>query len=48
MFQAALTGLGPVLFGFAGTPEASVFYAQAASEVGVVAMTDWDAAGARG
>ena len=43
MFQAALTGLGPMLFGFADTPEANVFYGQAASEVGVVTMTDWNA-----
>ena len=42
--QAALAGLGPVLFGFASAPEAKTFYAQASSEVGVIAMTDWDAA----
>ena len=42
--QAALAGLGPALFGFAGDPEAQFFYGQAASEVGVIAMTDWDAA----
>lgn len=41
--QAALAGFGPLLFGFADTPEASTFYSQAASEVGVVAMTDWNA-----
>jgi hypothetical protein len=41
--QAALAGLGPVLFGFAGTEEAKTFYAQALSEVGVIAATDWDA-----
>ncbi len=41
--QAALAGLGPVLFGFAGDPEAAYFYGQAASEVGVIAATDWDA-----
>jgi hypothetical protein len=29
--------------GFADTPEAKTFYAQAASEVGVIAMTDWNA-----
>jgi len=40
--QAALAGLGPVLFGFADEPEARTFYAQAASEVGVVSMTDWN------
>jgi hypothetical protein len=44
MVQAALTGFGPAVMGFGNTPEAKTFYAQAASEVGVVAMTDWDAA----
>jgi hypothetical protein len=42
--QAALAGLGPVLFGFAGDPEARFFYGQALSEVGVIATTDWNAA----
>jgi hypothetical protein len=42
--QAALAGLGPLLFGFAGDPEAKYFYGQAASELGVIAATDWDAA----
>jgi hypothetical protein len=42
--QAALAGLGPVLFGFAGDREANYFYGQALSEVGVIAATDWDAA----
>jgi hypothetical protein len=42
--QAALAGLGPILFGFAGDPEARFFYGQAASEAGVIAATDWDAA----
>jgi hypothetical protein len=41
--QAALAGAGPMLFGFADEPEAKAFYAQAASEVGVVATTDWHA-----
>jgi hypothetical protein len=41
--QAALAGLGPVLLGFAGDPEAAYFYGQAASEAGVIAATDWDA-----
>jgi hypothetical protein len=45
--QAALAGLGPVLFGFAGTDEAKTFYAQALSEVGVIAATDWNAATAQ-
>ena len=44
VLQAAFAGLGPVLFGFAGDEEARFFYAQAASEVGVIAATDWDAA----
>jgi len=43
VLQAALAGAGPVLFGFAGDREAAYFYGQAASEVGVVAATDWDA-----
>jgi hypothetical protein len=42
--QAALAGLGPILFGFASDPEARYFYGQAASEVGVIAATDWNAA----
>jgi hypothetical protein len=40
--QAAVAGLGPVVLGFADTPEATVFYTQAASEFGVIGMTDWD------
>ena len=42
--QAALAGFGPMLMGFANDPEASFFYGQAASEVGVIAATDWNAA----
>jgi hypothetical protein len=42
--QAALAGLGPILFGFANDPEAKYFYGQAASEAGVIAATDWNAA----
>ena len=42
--QAALAGLGPLLMGFAGDPEARYFYGQAASEAGVIAATDWNAA----
>jgi hypothetical protein len=42
--QAAFAGFGPALFGFAADPEARFFYAQAASEAGVIAATDWDAA----
>ena len=41
--QAALAGLGPVLFRFRSDPEAKYFYGQAASEVAVIAATDWDA-----
>ena len=44
MLQAALAGAGPLLLGFAGDREANFFYGQAASEVGVIAATDWDAA----
>jgi len=39
--QAALAGVGPVLFGFGNDPEATYFYGQAASEAGVIAATDW-------
>jgi shikimate kinase len=42
VIQAALAGLGPALFGFARDPEAKYFYSQAASEVGVIAATDWE------
>ena len=42
--QAALAGLGPLLFGFGADREATYFYAQALSEAGVIATTDWDAA----
>jgi hypothetical protein len=44
VLQAAFAGLGPALFGFDDDEEAKFFYAQAASEVGVIAATDWDAA----
>jgi hypothetical protein len=40
--QATTAALGPVLHGFAGEPEAAFFYGQAASEVAVIATTDWD------
>jgi hypothetical protein len=46
--QAALAGLGPLLFGFRNDPEAKYFYGQAMSEAGVIAATDWDAAQSRG
>src|SRR3954462_4305246 len=42
--QAAVAGFGPVLLGFADSNDALPFYGQAASEVGVIAATDWDAA----
>jgi hypothetical protein len=42
--QAALAGLGPILFRFGTDREANYFYGQALSEVGVIAATDWDAA----
>jgi hypothetical protein len=42
--QAALAGFGPALFGFSDDPEATYFYGQALSEVGVIAATDWNAA----
>jgi hypothetical protein len=41
--QATVAGVGPVLMGFAGDPEAKTFYGQALSEVGVIAATDWHA-----
>ncbi len=41
--QATTAALGPVLHGFAGKAEAAFFYGQAANEVAVIAMTDWDA-----
>lgn len=43
IIQAGLAGVGPVVFGFGGEPEAQTFYGQAVSEVGVVSMTDWNA-----
>ena len=44
--QAATAAFGPLLMGFAGDAEATAFYTQAMSEVGVIAATDWDAAAA--
>jgi len=46
--QAALAGSGPALFGFADEPEATFFYSQAASEVAVIAATNWNAGELRG
>ena len=44
LIQAATAGAAPVLFGFADEPSSAIFYGQAGSEIGVVALTDWDAA----
>jgi hypothetical protein len=44
VLQAATAAIGPVVLGFCNTPEASTFYAQALSELGVIGLTDWDAA----
>jgi hypothetical protein len=41
--QATTAALAPVLHGFADEPEAKYFWGQAANELGVIAMTDWDA-----
>jgi hypothetical protein len=41
--QAVVAGAGPVLLGFSTRPEANYFYAQALSEAGVIAATDWNA-----
>jgi len=43
IMQAATAATAPLTFGFAADREAAFFYSQAGSEVGVVAMTDWDA-----
>ena len=43
IMQAATAGTAPLMFGFPADAAASFFYSQAGSEVGVVAMTDWDA-----
>jgi hypothetical protein len=43
VMQAGLLALGPSLLGFSGTPDAKLFYAQAALEATVVSATDWDA-----
>jgi|SRR5215472_4756205 len=41
--QATTAALAPVLYGFADEPEAKYFWIPAAKEVGVIAVTDWDA-----
>ena len=43
LVQAAVAGFGPIVMGFANDPEATAFYGQALSELGVVAATDWHA-----
>jgi len=40
--QAAITGIGPSVLGFGHTGAARTFQSQAASEAGVIAMTDWE------
>lgn len=45
--QATTAALGPVLHGFADEAKSAFFFGQAANEVGVIALTDWDA-GERG
>src|SRR5690349_5747958 len=42
--QGIAAATAPVLLGFADKPSASLFWGQAASEVGVLAMTDFEAA----
>jgi hypothetical protein len=42
LMQASLAGAGPYLLGFAHEPEASYFFEQAASEMAVIAATDWE------
>jgi hypothetical protein len=41
--QMTMAGLGPVMHGFAGEPEAKYFYGQAANELAVISTTDWEA-----
>lgn len=43
LVQAAAAATAPVTMGFAAKPAAAFFYSQAGSEVGVVALTDWEA-----
>ncbi|HET9182566.1 MAG TPA: hypothetical protein VFP59_10560 [Candidatus Angelobacter sp.] len=44
LVQATTAGTAPLWLGFPSDAESAFFYAQAGSEVGVVALTDWDAA----
>jgi hypothetical protein len=39
--QAGLSALGPRLLGFASSPDARPFYAQAGLEAGIISQTDW-------
>lgn len=41
--QATTAALAPVLHGFADEAESAFFWGQAANEVAVIALTDWDA-----
>lgn len=41
--QATTAALGPVLHGFADEAKSAFFYGQALNELGVIALTDWDA-----
>jgi hypothetical protein len=41
--QATTASLGPVLHGFADEAKSAFFYGQALNELGVIALTDWDA-----
>ncbi len=43
LVQAATAATAPVLFGFAREAASALFYSQSSSEVGVVALTDWNA-----
>jgi hypothetical protein len=40
--QGAMAAMDPLVHGFAGEPEAAFFYGQAANELAVIALTDWD------
>jgi hypothetical protein len=44
LIHAATAATAPLTLGFANEPEATFFYSQAGSEIGVVATTDWNAA----
>jgi hypothetical protein len=44
LIQAATAATAPLLFGFPAEPASAFFYSQAGSEVGVVALTDWNKA----